>query len=199
MSSFGAAQAIYRFARRACGALRRGANRGMAAVEFGLYSVVFLPLLAGTTDVGLLLYVHFQLDAAVAAGAQYAVVNAANVSSTNGAALATSMASLVANAHSASWANSTIVINNGPTASVTNGNASSSGTAANADSLYCPSGTTGNWIWGAAMSSGAACAGGGTSGKFVTITASRSYTSIFPGFGIVSDGPLSQSIIVQVQ
>ncbi len=199
MSARHAAMLPLGFAARACGVLRAGAERGMAAVEFALYSVVFLPLLAGTTDIGMLLYVHFQLDAAVAAGAQYAVVNAANVNSSNGAALATSMAALVANAHGTSWANSTVVINNGPTASVTHGSTSSGGTAGNADNLYCPSGTAGNWVWGAPVTAGATCAGGGTSGKFVTVTASRSYIPIFPGFGIISDGPLSQSVIVQVQ
>jgi Flp pilus assembly protein TadG len=187
------------FARRACGVLASRANRGVAAVEFALYSVVFLPLLAGTTDVGMLIYTHFQLDAAVAAGAQYAVVNAANVNSSSGASLATSIATLVANTQGSGWANSTVVVNNGPSAAVTSGSASSSGTASNADSYYCPSGTPGSWTWGSAVAAGASCTGGGTAGKFVTVAASRTYSSIFPGISIVHSGPVSQSVIVQVQ
>ena len=190
---------VRRLLQRACGILARRANRGTAAVEIALSSVVFLPLLGGTIDVSMLIYTHFRLDAAVAAGAQYAMNNAANVNSGSGVSLATSIAALVANMQGAGWANSTVVINNGPSAVVNNGSASSSGTASNADSYYCPTGATGSWTWGSAVAAGASCSGGGTSGKFVTVSASRTYSSIFPGISVVPSGPISESVIVQVQ
>lgn len=183
----------------ACGMLARRANQGAAAVEIALYSVVFLPLLGNTIDVGMLIYTHFQLDAVVAAAAQYAMINAANVNSSNGASLASSVAALVANGHSSGWANSTVVVNNGPSASVTNGSTSSSGVASNADNYYCPTGSTGNWIWGSAVAAGSSCGTNLTGGKFVTVSGSRKYTSIFPGISVVRTGPISDSVIVQVQ
>ena len=56
-------------------------NEGVAAVEFALCATVFLTILAGTVDIGLLLYTTSKLDAAVSAGAQYAENNASLVSS----------------------------------------------------------------------------------------------------------------------
>jgi Flp pilus assembly protein TadG len=187
------------FLKRACGLLTRRANRGAAAVEIALYSVVFLPLLGNTIDVGMLIYTHFQLDAVVAAGAQYAMVNAANVNASDGASLANSIAALVANGHSSGWANSTVVVNNGPSASVTNGSASSSGVASNANNYYCPTGSTGNWTWGSAVAAGSSCGTNLTAGKFVTVSATRTYTSFFPGISVVRSGAIGDSVIVQVQ
>ncbi len=187
------------FLKRALGLLGRPANRGAAAVEIALYSVVLLPLVGNTVDLGMLIYTHFQLDAVVAAGAQYAVVNAANANSSGGAGLAGSIAALVANGRSSSWASSTVVVNNGPTASVTSGSASSGGTASSADGYYCPTGTPGRWSWGSAVAAGTSCGTNLTAGKFVTVSGTHTYTSIAPGISVVTTGPITQSVIVQVQ
>ena len=63
--------------------LSAGADSGIAAVEFAILVPVFLILLMGTTDLGQMLYAYYKLDQAVAAGAEYAALNAANVTSTN--------------------------------------------------------------------------------------------------------------------
>jgi len=55
-------------------------NAGVAAIEFAICATIFLTAVAGTVDIGLLLYTEFQLDTAVNAGAQYAVNNASMVS-----------------------------------------------------------------------------------------------------------------------
>src|ERR1019366_1729717 len=69
--------------------------RGAAAVEFALIAPILCLLLAGAVDFGGALYTNLRLDTAVAAGANYAQVNAANVSSANGAALAANIANVV--------------------------------------------------------------------------------------------------------
>jgi len=71
-------------------------NDGVAAVEFAILSTIFLTLLAGTIDIGLMLYTDFQLDSAVDSGAQYALNNAAMVGS-NPATLSSNVSSIVNN------------------------------------------------------------------------------------------------------
>ena len=171
-----------------------GSNAGIAAVEFAFLAPVFLVLLMGSVDIGQLLYNYYQLDQAVAAGAQYAALNATNVTSTNGAALANSIATVVASANGSGWANDTVVVNNGPWVSYTSGRSTSGGTAANADSCYCPTGSP--LSWGSSMSCGAACTGSGQSGKFVTVTASYNYSPIF---ALIGSSSLTQSAVVQAR
>jgi Flp pilus assembly protein TadG len=175
-------------------------SSGVAALEFAFLSMVFLTILAGTVDVGLLIYTEEKVDAAVVAGAQYAVVNAANVSSANGATLATTIASVVANVNGSNWAASGVCVNNGPTATANSGTAPTcSGTASNADDFYCPTGTPGSWSWGSSVAQGSSCSGGGMGGKFVTITASVNFTSLFPSFGLVQNGAISRSVLVETE
>lgn len=184
--------------RRGLGALWRS-RAGLAAIEFALIMPVFLILLVGAVDMGLMLFEDYKLDQAVAAGAEYAAVNPSNVNSTNGASLASSIATTVEDANGTAWANDVVVVNDGPTATVTNGSLTSSGTASNADSCYCPTGSPPNWTWGSAMSCGASCSGSGTAGKFVTITATANYTPLLRLYGLITAGTLRQSATVETQ
>jgi Flp pilus assembly protein TadG len=176
-------------------------RRGVAAVEFALVAPIFCLLFAAAVDFGGVLFTRFKLNAAVAAGANYAQVNSASVSAAGGAALATNIANIVQTNDGGSWADDDVVVNNGPTATVVNGTPTSSGTAANADACYCPSGSSSAVVWGAAIPCGQACAGtdAGLAGKFVVITASRNYTPLFSNYGIVEDGLITASATVQVQ
>jgi Flp pilus assembly protein TadG len=185
-----------RWIRHSIRRLAAGADSGIAAVEFAILVPVFLILLMGTTDLGQMLYAYYELDQA---GAEYAALNAANVTSTNGAALASSVATIVESANGSSWANDTIVVNNGPTVTVTGGTAVSSGTASNADSYYCLTGSPGSWSWGTANATQVSCAGGGTAGKFVTVTATYSYHPVLKIYTFITDSTLSQSSVVQTQ
>lgn len=174
---------------------------GMAMVEFALLTPVLCLLLAGVIDLGGALYTKFKLDSAVSAGANYAQVNASNVNSTNGGSLATNIATIVETSEGAGFANDTVVVNDGPTTSITGGTASTSGTASNADLCYCPSGTAGSFTWGSSTTCGTACSGSNTgfAGKFVTITANRTYTPIFSSYGIVQNDTITATAAVQVQ
>ncbi|WP_244420685.1 hypothetical protein [Mesorhizobium japonicum] len=53
--------------------------------------------------------------------------------------------------------------------------------------------------WSTPMACGSICSGGGIAGKFVTITASKPYTPLFGGFGIVSNGNITVKAVVQPQ
>ena len=171
---------------------------GIAAVEFALLMPVFGLILAGIADVGGVLLTRFRLDAAVSAGANYAMVNAASVSSTSGATLAGSISTVVANNAGSTWADDAIVVNNGPSQNITAGASASGGTPANADSCYCPT-ISPSFAWGAAVTCASACSGGGIAGKFVTIASTRAYAPMFSGYGLVTNNIISVTTVVQTQ
>lgn len=185
--------------RNLLGLFARSQTSGIAALEFGLIAPLFAIMLAGTADLGDYLHITMRLNAAVSAGSNYAILNAGNVGSSGGAALAASIAALVASSTATNWANTTALVNNGPTTTIAAGSATSGGTPANADSCYCPTGSTGKWSWGAVVACGNSCTGGGTAGKFVVVTASRSFTPIFPAYGILGAGTITATTMVQTQ
>src|SRR5450755_148179 len=87
--------------RRSIQSVRRLLSRrqsGIAALEFGLLAPVFLIVLAGTVDIGSALYTRISLEAAIAAGADYALVHAGMVNSASGQALASNIATMVTTA-----------------------------------------------------------------------------------------------------
>src|SRR5579862_1781790 len=108
------------------------ARDAIAAIEFAFMTPVFLAVFVGMVDLGMMLFQDYQLDQAVAAGEQYAIVNASSVNSTNGAALAASIATTIENANGTAWAGDVVVVNHGPTMTISGGSGSPSGTAANA-------------------------------------------------------------------
>ena len=176
------------------------ADSGTAAVEFAMLSPVFLLLLAGTVDIGGALYTKFRLAAAVSAGANYALVQNANVSASGASSLSTKIANLLSSSSATATTTGTVVVNNGTTATLNaSGTPSTSGSAANADSCYCPTGTGASLVWGAAVTCGNACANGSLAGKFVSIVARQNYTPFFANYGIVQDGAISSSAVVQTQ
>ena len=176
-------------------------DRGVAAVEFAFVAPVFCLLLVGAIDLGGALFVKFKLDAAVTAGANFAQVNAGNVSSTSGQSLANNIATIVETSQGSGWADNVITVNDGPTTTTTSGSQTTSGTAANADSCYCPSGTPSAFVWGSAVTCGNACSGSNTgyAGKFVVITASKTYTPIFSNYNLINGNTITASAAVQVQ
>jgi Flp pilus assembly protein TadG len=157
-------------------------DAGVAAIEFAIYALAFLMIVAATVDIALLMFTGAQLDAAVSAGAEYAVNNAALVTS-NPSGLNTNIANIVNNVIGTSWATSTVNVNN----------------SNDSTHCYCPSGTPGNWTWGSTVTCGSACAGGGIGGQFVTITASRAVSPLFPTFGFVANGTLTRNALVETQ
>ena len=174
---------------------------GVAAVEFALISPTIILVLVGLIDLGSMLYTRFQLDASLSAGANYAMVNGTSASSTSGAALASTLAGLVSSGQSSNWADSAVTVNGGPTASSSGGTVTTGGTASSADSCYCPTGAASSGVtWGTAKTCGSACTGGGFAGKFVLLTASRNYSPIFTGYGLVSQaGTITIATLAQVQ
>lgn len=179
------------------------ARRCVAAVEFALIAPTFVLIFAGIVDLGNALWTWCRLEEAVAAGTNFALVNVNNVNSVNGQSLASDIAGIVANSaivgNHTTPADVTVVVNNGPTTTITSGVSATSGTATNADLNYCPTGASPSWTWGSAVASGGACTGGGTSGKFVTVTASYNFTPFFASYAFVANGLMTAGGMVQTK
>lgn len=177
------AMRFYAHMKRALGVLAPRENAGVAAVEFAFCATIFLTAVAGTVDIGLLLYTQFEIDTAVNAGAQYAINNAGMVGS-NPSTLNTEISNLVSNLNGTGCPAGCVNVNNGN----------------DTTGCYCPTGTPGNWSWGSTATCGNTCpSGNGIYGQFVTITASRSISPIFTAFGFVSSGTVSRSVMVETQ
>jgi Flp pilus assembly protein TadG len=172
---------------------------GTAAVEMALITPMLLILLTSTIDFSRVYYEEITLSAGVAAASQYALINAANVNSTNAASLAASLSGIVANSNANNWAGASVTVNDGVTNSISSGGTTTTGTVANANSCWCPTGTGGAWTWGSAATCGSACAGGTLAGKFVTVAGTRSFVAIFGNYGVIKNTTLHQNTIVQVQ
>ena len=116
----------------------------------------------------------------------------------NGSTLAQNVATVV---ESQTSVDDSVVVNNGPTATVTSGTNATSGTASNADLCYCPSGGASSVTWGSAVSCGSACPGTNTgyAGKFVSVSATKHYTPLFSNYAIVHSGAITASAVVQVK
>jgi Flp pilus assembly protein TadG len=184
------------------------ARRCVAAVEFALLAPTFVLVFAGIVDLGNALWTWCRLEEAVAAGTGFALVNggvnASNVNATNGQNLASDIAGIVANSARVGSYNTpaqvAVVVNNGPATTITNGISANSGTPANADSYYCPTGSPPTWSWGSSYgTAGTACTGGGTSGKFVTVTASYNFTPFFVSYAFVRNGLMTAGAVVQTK
>jgi Flp pilus assembly protein TadG len=156
-------------------------NAGTAAVEFALFLPLFVLIVAGTVDLGYLIYTASELSTALSAGSQYAANNAILVS-TSPETLRSNIQTVVANANGAGWATSLVDINNGDTTH-----------------CYCPTGLPGSWTWGTPITCGNACAGGGVAGQFVTIIASHTILPLFPTFDFVFNGTISRSVMLETQ
>jgi Flp pilus assembly pilin Flp len=174
-------------------------RRGVSAVEFALIVPVMALILVGVLELGTILYQRFEIDSAVSAGANYALVNAADVSAERGSDLAQRIAAVINARAGAMWADSEVDVNNGARLVVETGLPSPGGTVANADACYCPTGSAGSLTWGSQVACASDCADGGKAGKFVRISLSRNYTPIFADYGIVRDGTIAVATLVQTQ
>lgn len=179
----------------------RTSRDGVSAVEFALLAPVFLIILAGVVDIGAVLYTKYRLNSAISAGSNYALVNGQDISENNGSTLALNIAKLLAGPESDTGASpeAVVAVNNGTQVAMSAGTATSTTMPGDANSCYCPQITGDTVNWGTAMTCGSACSGGGIAGKYVIIKVSRPFTPMFSGYGVVNQGQISVSAVVQGQ
>ncbi|MFY9834780.1 MAG: pilus assembly protein, partial [Methylocystis sp.] len=162
----------------------------------------YILVIGGVIDIGRAISMEFNLSSGVSAAASFALNNTSSSNSTNGQTLANNLANILASSYSTGWANATVVVNNGPSASITNGGAIvTSGTASNANSFYCPTGSVKVGItWGSSYTSaGTSCSTGGpVSGQYIVLSATKSFTALILPPSIISNS-FTVSAVVQVQ
>lgn len=147
-----------------------------SAVEFSLIAPILIGLLGASVDIGTEIRIKYKLTSSLANAADYALIHATQASSQGAAALAAATAALAASSYAANWADTRVEVNNGATATVTSGVAAASGTASNAESTYCPTGSGATFAWGSATTS--TCSNSAAPGKYIVITASKSFTPL---------------------
>lgn len=174
-------------------------TEGASAVEFALIVPLLLLILAGVVDLGSALKAKFDLNAAVSAAANYALLNASSVNSTDGAALADKLADIAKGSLSGGYGDIDIGINGGTSVVFASGQMTKGGSASNADKCYCPTGSGAAMSYGSAVACGSVCSSGGTAGKFITIRAAKPHSPLFGGFGIVDDGEIAIHTVVRPQ
>ncbi len=174
-------------------------DRGGAAVEFAVLAPVLGIILAGAVDFGAAVYMRSQIENAVSAGANFAIVNATKVTAAEARGLGRTVAAYLGS--SSAINDATIVVNNGPSVRYSEGRVSDSGSGSPAGSCYCPSidNRTQAVAWGSAAACGSNCAAGGRAGKFVVVSAQRNYSPLFSSYGLIANGTISVRTIVQTE
>jgi Flp pilus assembly protein TadG len=152
-------------------------TKGVIAIEFAVFAVVFIILMGAIVDFGGLAFTRFRMENAVSAASNYALVNGESINATGAATLAAAIGSIIASADSG--ISGKVVVNNGPEATISGGNATVAGSASPAASCYCPSNNGSSINWGGAVTCDEPCPSGGLAGKFVTIDVKRTYTPLF--------------------
>ena len=175
-------------------------RRAGAALEFVAMAPLLGTMIFAIIDFGDAIYTRHRLGAAVAAGSNYVLAKATDVSTASAHDLAVNTATIVSNTSASGWADTTVDVNNGLTATATGGNVNASDPSAtdpgNAK-CYCP--TASPFAWGAAVVCGSDCTGGGIGGRFVRITAKRAYAPLLSSYGVVSDGYITVVNTVQTE
>jgi Flp pilus assembly pilin Flp len=175
-----------------------GDRRGVSAVEFALVAPIFLLLLAGTIELGGMLYTRFQLNSALSAAASYTLLNGSALSESTAPSLVNNTIAIVAGGLNSS-VSVTVSVNKDYTGTLRNGQLTTSGSPADADRCYCPTATGGIPDWGTAVSCESSCSNGSIAGKFMTITAERAYQPLFSEYQIAGDGPITVFSRAQVK
>lgn len=174
-------------------------RRGMASVEFVIVAPLMIAMLLATVDFGNMLYTRARLGAAVAAGAGYGIARVRDISTATATEVARSTATLVADTTAVNYAEATVTVNNGPVGTKigTSAATATTTTAATTNGLcYCPISATN---LGTAQACKTSCANGGVAGRFVLISARRSFTPTFNTFGLTNNGFITVATLVQVE
>lgn len=175
----------------------RACESGVSSIEFAFMAPIFLLIVAGTVDIGGALVARADINAAVSAGSNFLLVNAPRVPS------APEDVARQAVVITGDWLPAggvaRITINGGLMVEYADGGLATSGNKASADQCFCPQGTGSSMVLGSSLECGKPCGTGGYAGRYVQVSASHSYNSLFTGFGVLpSNGTVSISSTVNV-
>lgn len=173
------------------------AKDGVSTVEFAIIVPVLLFIVAGIVDLGGALKAKFDLNSSISAASNFALLNAADVSTAKGSDLANKIAT-IAKGGLGNYGTILVSVNGGPGRKIIDGSSQATTGDGDADKCYCPSRAGGTVSFGTAATCGSLCSpSNGTAGKFVVISATKPHNSLFGGFGIMETGNVSVISVVQ--
>lgn len=167
---------------------------GSAAVEFALIAPVFLVLLAGTFEIGMMIQGKFDLISDVSAAAHHSLAIGGTLDAGAAQTVATTLAGLLAG----NERTATVTLNNAATATLVSGNVSSAQTGAEVAACYCPSRSDDQVTWGASVACDASCGDGSHAGRYVLITIQAPWTPLVFVNGLFSDKTLQSTAMVRL-
>lgn len=172
---------------------------GVSAVEFALVAPIFALILAGIIDLGNILHARFQFNSVLSSGANYALVAAEDIDGGNVEDVTRRLAAvLISTAHDETLSIDANV-NNAMTMRYRDGKAQLEHGDGEAASCYCPDRRGVGLDWGSPMQCGSVCEQGGIAGKFTTVTMSRHLSPLFGGFGMIKEGQVASTTVVQIR
>jgi len=152
----------------------------VASVELGLVTPVLTMFMTGIVDLSMVFHQELQLSSLLAAGSEYAFTQGQIDS---GSTLTTEVTNFIQALSPLTLTSLTATYNNG----------------LNPSSAYCVVGSPA--VFSGPYASGSACpdGSGSTAGKFITISASFTYTAMFKAEQSFFPRPFVQSVIVRLQ
>jgi Flp pilus assembly protein TadG len=182
-------------------------TRGVSALEFAIMATIYSVVLAGVVNVSGAIYTRFQLETAIASAQSYVLTQTGSVNAASAASLGDTLARMTHHAAGSIRPEADIDVNDGAedqdaedtTASGEDDTVTATGTAAQADSCYCPT-VAGNAVtWGTSKTCGSTCLGGGVAGKYVFTKAVATYTPLIPIAGVTSSSTVTCSSLTRVK
>lgn len=175
--------------------LRRFAhdNVGAVALEFALIAPVFVLMIAGVFEIGMVIRAKFALTSVVSAAA----VHTLSVGSmTDDAAREAAIA--LANLIKGGDRTAKVVVNNSVTALLENGFITVAQTGQEIANCYCASRSGDRIVWGGAVACGDPCADKSISARFVAITATSEFKQSLGMYGFFTDDELHDTAMVRL-
>lgn len=167
---------------------------GSAGVEFALIASVFVLILAGTFEIGLMIREKFRLISDVSAAANHTLAIGTAIDAGSAQDVSVTIAVLLAGGDRTASVN----VNNAVTAQLVAGNVTAMQGGGNVAGCYCASRSDEAVNWGASVGCDVACADGTTAGRYVLISAKAPWTPMLGAYGLFSDQTLESSAMVRL-
>ncbi|MDT8853720.1 pilus assembly protein [Paracoccaceae bacterium Fryx2] len=170
---------------------------GSPVVEFALLAPFFLLIVTAAFDIGLVIHARFNLAAQVSAAASYSQMKGLSIADDDAAAFAGGVAAVLS-AGSTSM-EGTVMLNNASRATVKNGVVATADSGGDMAQCYCPTRVDGRIQWGGARTCRVPCSDGSAAGRFIEVSASTQYISLFGGYGMTEDGSITANAVVRLE
>ncbi|MDO9526826.1 MAG: TadE/TadG family type IV pilus assembly protein [Gemmobacter sp.] len=172
-------------------------DSGSPVVEFALIAPFFLLIVTATFDIGLIINSRFTLAAQISAAANFGQMKGASIPEGDAVAFAGTVATILSAGSSAVAA--TVVLNNAASATMTDGQLTTTDSSGTMTDCYCPTRVDRQVQWGSVRTCLALCSDGSKAGKFIEISASSPYVSLFGGYGMTRNDTITSSAVVRLE